>query len=50
MGNDKLMKQIEFIVEIDKLKNILRRTRIIDGSRYENDAEHTWHLTIMAGC
>ncbi|HEY0829042.1 MAG TPA: HD domain-containing protein [Bacilli bacterium] len=48
MENSRLIKQIEFIVEIDKLKNILRKTKLIDGSRYENDAEHTWHLTIMA--
>jgi putative hydrolase of HD superfamily len=45
---DRLFKQIEFIVEIDKLKNILRKTKLIDGSRYENDAEHTWHLAVMA--
>jgi putative hydrolase of HD superfamily len=43
-----LAKQIEFIVEIDKLKNIERRTKLIHGSRMENDAEHSWHLAMMA--
>lgn len=46
--NKKLRKQIEFIEEIDKLKSIIRRTRLLDNSRYENDAEHSWHLAMMA--
>ncbi|MBP3950439.1 HD domain-containing protein [Bacillus suaedae] len=46
--DDRLMKQIEFIVEIDKLKSIYRQSFIMDGSRQENDAEHTWHLSMMA--
>jgi len=41
-------KQIEFIKEIDKMKNIYRMTLVGDGSRRENDAEHSWHLAIMA--
>lgn len=41
-------KQIEFIVEIDRLKDILRRTKLFDSSRHENDAEHAWHLSLMA--
>ncbi len=44
---DRLTKQIEFILEIDKLKNILRRSSITDGSRKENDVEHSWHLAVM---
>ena len=49
MGESKrLSKQIGFIVELDKLKNVLRRTVLIDGSRKENDAEHSWHLALMA--
>jgi len=46
--NHKLQKQIGFIKEIDKLKSIIRRTRLLDNSRYENDAEHSWHLAMMA--
>jgi putative hydrolase of HD superfamily len=43
-----LLKQIEFIKEIDKIKYILRRTRLINSNRRENDAEHSWHLAVMA--
>lgn len=46
--DEKLQKQLSFIVEIDKVKNVMRRTLLIDGSRRENDAEHSWHLAIMA--
>ncbi|MBQ4898810.1 HD domain-containing protein [Paenibacillus sp. Marseille-P2973] len=45
---EKMLKQFNFIVEIDKLKTIERRTKIIHGSRLENDAEHSWHLAMMA--
>ncbi|NLM10505.1 MAG: HD domain-containing protein [Clostridiaceae bacterium] len=45
---DKLKQQISFIVEIDKLKNIFRQSYLTDKSRHENDAEHSWHLAIMA--
>lgn len=48
MDEARLIKQIGFIIEIDKIKNIFRRTRLFDGKRYENDAEHSWHLAIMA--
>ncbi len=48
MNNKRVKKQIEFIVEIDKLKHILRRTYLMDNSRHENDAEHSWHLAMMA--
>lgn len=48
MDNEKLRKQIDFIVEIDKMKNIFRQTSLIDKSRRENDAEHSWHIAIMA--
>ncbi len=44
----RLAKQWDFIREIDKLKSVLRRTLLLDGSRYENDAEHSWHLAVMA--
>jgi putative hydrolases of HD superfamily len=43
-----LFKQIEFIKEIDKIKYILRRTKLINSNRHENDAEHSWHLAMMA--
>ncbi|MGI6113683.1 MAG: HD domain-containing protein [Mahellales bacterium] len=48
MDNERLEKQIEFIVEIDKLKKVCRQTVLMDGSRHENDAEHSWHLAVMA--
>ncbi len=43
-----LIKDMDFIVEIDKIKNIFRQTTLMDGSRRENDAEHSWHLATMA--
>ena len=46
--NDRLAKQLSFIIEVDKLKNIYRQTLLMNGKRYENDAEHSWHLGIMA--
>lgn len=48
MEKEKLEKQIEFIVEMDKLKNISRRNYLSDGKRRENSAEHSWHLAVMA--
>lgn len=45
---ERLARQLRFICEIDKLKSINRRTLLMDGSRYENDAEHSWHLAMMA--
>jgi putative hydrolases of HD superfamily len=45
---DRLQQQLSFILEIDKLKSILRQTILIDRSRRENTAEHSWHLAIMA--
>lgn len=45
---DRLKKQISFIIETDKLKTIYRQSLISDKSRYENDAEHSWHLALMA--
>lgn len=44
----KLRRQLVFIAEVDKMKTILRRTLLTDGSRQENDAEHSWHLALMA--
>lgn len=45
---EKLKKQMEFLMEIDKLKNIFRQTLIADKSRNENDAEHSWHMAMYA--
>lgn len=44
----RLEQQIRFIVEIDKLKTIRRRTYVIDERRNENTAEHSWHIAVMA--
>lgn len=46
--SDKLLKQIEFIKEIDKIKYIQRKTKLFNSDRPENDAEHSWHLALMA--
>ncbi|MEG2676974.1 MAG: HD domain-containing protein [Oscillospiraceae bacterium] len=48
MTDDRFEKQLRFIVEIDKMKNIFRKTLLIDGTRRENDAEHSWHIAVMA--
>jgi len=48
MNPEHLLKQISFIHEIDKVKYILRKTRLFNSERNENDAEHSWHLAIMA--
>jgi putative hydrolase of HD superfamily len=47
MELDRLAQQIRFIVEADKLKKIVRQTFITGGERQENDAEHSWHLTLL---
>ena len=46
--NERLEKQLEFIREIDKEKELFRQTYLADASRKENDAEHAWHMAIMA--
>lgn len=43
-----LLQQIEFIKEIDKIKYIQRRSKLFNSDRRENDAEHSWHLAMMA--
>ena len=47
MDNERLQKQIAFILEADKEKNILRQTHLSGGGRQENDAEHAWHMAMM---
>lgn len=46
--NSRLGRQLDFLIEVDKMKTILRRTLLIDKSRRENDAEHSWHFALMA--
>lgn len=48
MKRDRLIQQLEFILEIDRLKGVLRQTLLTDASRRENSAEHSWHLALMA--
>ena len=50
MPQDKtrLHQQLGFVIEIDRLKQVLRRTVLTDRSRHENSAEHSWHLAVMA--
>ena len=47
MDKEKFQKQLDFILEIDKEKNILRQTHLTGYIRQENDAEHAWHMAIM---
>ena len=44
----RLVQQMAFLAEADRLKGVLRHTRILSGERRENDAEHSWHLALMA--
>lgn len=46
---ERLEKQMEFILEVDKVKKIVRQTYLSDASRKENDAEHSWHLGTDGG-
>ncbi len=46
--HERLKKQLDFILEIDKAKNILRQTHLSGHGRRENDAEHSWHMAVMA--
>ena len=48
MQIERLMRQIQFITEIDKMKQIYRKNVVIGTERNENDAEHSWHLAMMA--
>ncbi len=46
--NTRLKQQLDFLTEVDKMKNIMRQTLLIDKSRQETDAEHSWHFALMA--
>lgn len=48
MNTKDLLDQIAFIKEIDKVKYIQRKTKLFNSDRCENDAEHSWHLALMA--
>ena len=48
MDLERLQKQINFMLEVDKLKNIYRQTYVLHENRTENDAEHSWHLALLA--
>ncbi|MEN9934556.1 MAG: hypothetical protein RLZZ387_1135 [Chloroflexota bacterium] len=47
-ASPRLAQQLAFLVEIDRLKQVLRQTALVDGSRRENSAEHSWHIAVMA--
>ena len=46
--DERLKRQLDFILEIDKEKNIFRQTHLSGYGRNENDAEHAWHMAVMA--
>ena len=46
--DDRLRKQLDFSLEIDKEKNVFRQTHLSSHGRNENDAEHAWHMAVMA--
>lgn len=46
--DERIKKQLDFALEIDKEKNVFRQTSISGKGRKENDAEHAWHMAIMA--
>ncbi|MCM1506899.1 MAG: HD domain-containing protein [Ruminococcus flavefaciens] len=48
MITDRLKKQLAFMLELDKMKNIYRQTYVLHEDRKENDAEHSWHIAVMA--
>ncbi|MBB1594209.1 hypothetical protein A9973_09000 [Achromobacter sp. UMC46] len=48
MQSSALEKQLGFLREIDRLKTVIRQSPLLDGSRKENTAEHSWHLAMYA--
>ena len=48
MPKNHFNQQIDFVLEMDKLKSIFRRSYVLGTNRNENDAEHSWHLSLMA--
>ena len=47
MNEERFKKQLAFILEADKEKNVLRQTHLSGHGRRENDAEHAWHMALM---
>lgn len=47
VDDERFKRQIEFILEADKLKKVARRTTLLDVSRQENSAEHSWHIALL---
>ena len=45
---DRLTRQLAFLTEVDQMKSVLRQSPLMDKSRRENDAEHSWHIALMA--
>ena len=45
---ERLDRQLAFVLELDRLKRVERRSWLLDGSRFENSAEHSWHVALMA--
>jgi putative hydrolase of HD superfamily len=45
--NERLQQQVTFLIELDKLKRVLRRSKPVGSERYEDSAEHSWHLAMM---
>lgn len=48
MNIERFNRQLNFIIEIDKLKRVFRKTILLDSTRNENDAEHSWHMSVAA--
>jgi len=48
MINDRLKKQLDFFLELDKMKNLYRQSYVLHENRRENDAEHSWHIAVTA--
>jgi putative hydrolase of HD superfamily len=48
LQGQRLQEQLSFILEADQLKHVVRRSYLVDASRLENSAEHSWHLALMA--
>ncbi|MGO8670519.1 MAG: HD domain-containing protein [Capsulimonadaceae bacterium] len=47
IADERLARQIRFILEIDRLKSVFRRTYLLSEERFENSAEHSWHIAVM---
>lgn len=45
---ERVQKQIAFVLEVDRLKEVLRRSMLLGSGRRENSAEHSWHITLLA--